>query len=54
VTLAVRVWARRFLRQLFEAIPGQTWERVIDQWTVQILDWSASAAEDAHGQEETS
>jgi hypothetical protein len=42
------------LRQLFEAITGQTWEQVIGQWTVQILDWSATAAEAAEDEEETS
>jgi len=42
------------LRQLFESITGRTWEEVTSQWTVQILDWSTTAAEDAGDQKETS
>jgi hypothetical protein len=42
------------LRQLFESITGQTWEQVIGQWTVQILDWSVTAAEGAEDEEERS
>ena len=42
------------LKQLFESITGRTWEQVISQWTVQILDWSASAAEYDASEEESS
>lgn len=40
------------LRQLFESITGKTWEEVTGQWTVQILDWSADAAEESGREEE--
>ena len=42
------------LRQLFETVTGQKWDQVIGQWTVQILDWSATAAQPEAGEEESS
>lgn len=42
------------LRQLFETVTGQKWEQVIGQWTVQILDWSATAAQAEADEEESS
>jgi hypothetical protein len=42
------------LRQLFESVTGRTWEDVTSQWTVQILDWSAAAAQRDADEEESS
>jgi hypothetical protein len=42
------------LLRLFETITGRTWDDVINQWTVQILDWSARPTEAEGDQDEQS
>jgi hypothetical protein len=44
----------RELMQLFESITGRAWEEVTTQWTVQILDWRATATEDEADEAESS
>jgi hypothetical protein len=42
------------LKRLFESFTGLTWDDVINQWSIQILDWSAGASDAIVDEEESS
>lgn len=42
------------LKRLFESFTGRAWDDVVNQWSVQILDWSASLTDALLDEEEES